>query len=46
MKKKYIGNILTVLVVVGVLATAITVAVKGITTTATLWAMLPPIVAI
>ncbi len=46
MKKKYIKNILTVIVVLGVLATAITVAVKGVATTATLWALLPPLVAI
>ncbi len=46
MKKAYVKNALTIVVVLGVLATAITVAATGVTTTATLWAMLPPIVAI
>ena len=46
MKKKYIKSILTIVVVLGVLATAIAVAVKGVATTATLWALLPPLVAI
>ncbi len=46
MKKNYTRNILTAIFVVGALATAITVVAMDITTIGTLWAMLPPLVAI
>jgi len=39
-------NIITVVVVVAVLAMAIAVALSGVTTVATFWALVPPIVAI